>query len=74
VPDDISVLSLLSSADFAEMCDPPLTTVTTPGMELGRLGVEALLRQLDNRPRLTAVLRTGVLARGGSTGPVGSRR
>jgi DNA-binding LacI/PurR family transcriptional regulator len=51
-----------------------LTTVTTPGMELGRLGVEALLRQLDNRPRLTAVLRTGVLARGGSTGPVGSRR
>jgi DNA-binding LacI/PurR family transcriptional regulator len=70
VPDHVSVLSLLSSADFAEMCDPPLTTVTTPGMELGRLGVEALLRQLDNRPPLTAVLRTGVFAPGGSTGPV----
>jgi DNA-binding LacI/PurR family transcriptional regulator len=68
VPDHISVLSLLSSADFAEMLDPPLTTVTTPGMELGRLGVEALLRQLDGRPPLPAVLRTGVLVRGGSTG------
>ena len=61
---------MLSSADFAEMCDPPLTTITTPGMELGRLGVEALLRQLNGRPPLTAVLRTGVLAPGGSTGPV----
>jgi DNA-binding LacI/PurR family transcriptional regulator len=70
VPDHISVLSLLGSADFADMCDPPLTTVTTPGMDLGRLGVEALLRRLDNRPPLTAVLRTGVLAPGGSTGPV----
>jgi DNA-binding LacI/PurR family transcriptional regulator len=70
VPGQISVLSLLNSADFAEMCDPPLTTVTTPGMELGRRGVEALLRQLDHRPPSTAVLRTGVLVPGGSTGPV----
>jgi DNA-binding LacI/PurR family transcriptional regulator len=70
VPDHISVLSMLSSADFAETVDPSLTTVTTPGMELGRLAVEALLRQLDGRPPLTAVLRTGVLVPGGSTGPV----
>jgi len=71
VPDHISVLSMLSSADFAEMWDPPLTTVSTPGMELGRLGVDSLLRQLNGRPPLTAVLRTGVLVPGGSTGPVG---
>ena len=70
VPDHISVLSISSSADFAELCDPPLTTVTTPGVELGRLGVEALLRQLNGEPPLTAVLRTGVLAPGGSTGAV----
>ena len=70
VPERISVLSMLSSADFAEMWDPPLTTISTPGMELGRLGVESLLRQLDGRPPLTAVLRTGVLVPGGSTGPV----
>jgi DNA-binding LacI/PurR family transcriptional regulator len=60
---------MLSSADFAQMWDPPLTTVSTPGLELGRLGVEALLRQLDGRPPLTAALRTGVLVPGGSTGP-----
>jgi DNA-binding LacI/PurR family transcriptional regulator len=61
---------MLSSADFAEMWDPPLTTISTPGTELGRLGVESLLRQLDGRPPLTAVLRTGVLVPGGSTAPV----
>lgn len=72
VPGRMSVLSLLSSADSAELSDPPLTTVLTPGMELGRLGVEALLRQLNNRPPLTAVLRTGRLAPGGSTGPRGA--
>jgi DNA-binding LacI/PurR family transcriptional regulator len=70
VPDRISVLSMLSSADFAEMWDPPLTTISTPGMELGRLAVESLLGQLNGRPPLTAVLRTGVLVPGGTTGPV----
>jgi DNA-binding LacI/PurR family transcriptional regulator len=70
VPDQISVVSLLSSAEVGEMCDPPLTTVTAPGTELGRLAVESLLRQLDGRPPLGPALRTGVLALGGSTGPV----
>jgi DNA-binding LacI/PurR family transcriptional regulator len=70
VPGHISVLSLLSSAEAGEMCDPPLTTVTTPGTELGRLAVESLLRQLDSMPPLAPALRTGVLALGGSTAPV----
>lgn len=70
VPDHISVLSMLSSADFAEMWDPPLTTISTPGTELGRLAVEALLRQLDGKPAVTAALRAGVLVPGGTTGPV----
>jgi DNA-binding LacI/PurR family transcriptional regulator len=73
VPGEISVLSLLSSAEVGEMCDPPLTTVTAPGTELGRLAVESLLRQLDGRPRLAPALRTGVLALGGSTAPVRHR-
>jgi hypothetical protein len=47
-----------------------LTTVTAPGTELGRLGVEALLRQLDGGPPMTPVLRAGVLAIGESTGPI----
>jgi DNA-binding LacI/PurR family transcriptional regulator len=73
VPGDISVMSVLSSLDMAAMCNPPLTTVTAPGTELGRLGVEALLGQLDDGPPMTPVLRTGVLAIGESTGPIRER-
>ena len=67
VPGDISVMSILSSPDMAAMCNPPLTTVTSPGTELGRLGVQALLRQLDGGMAMTPVLRAGVLALGEST-------
>jgi len=70
VPSDISVMSILSSLDMAAICNPPLTTVTAPGTELGRLGVEALLRQLDGGPPMAPVLRAGVLAIGESTGPI----
>jgi DNA-binding LacI/PurR family transcriptional regulator len=70
VPSDISVMSILSSLDMAAICNPPLTTVTAPGTELGRLGVEALLRQLVGGPPMTPVLRAGVLAIGESTGPI----
>ena len=71
VPGDISVMSILSSLDMAAICNPPLTTVTAPGTELGSLGVEALLRQLNGGPPITPVLRAGVLAVGESTGPIG---
>jgi DNA-binding LacI/PurR family transcriptional regulator len=70
VPGDISVMSILSSLDMAAMCNPLLTTVTAPGTELGSLGVEALLRQLNGAPPMTPVLRTGVLAIGESIGPI----
>jgi DNA-binding LacI/PurR family transcriptional regulator len=70
VPRDISVMSVLSSLDMAAMCNPPLTTVTAPGTELGSLGVEALLRQLDGGTPMTPVLRTGVLAIAESTDTV----
>lgn len=70
VPADISVLSVLSSIDMAALGNPQLTTVTAPGIELGRLGVESLLRQLDGGAPQAPVLRTGVLALGESTGPV----
>jgi DNA-binding LacI/PurR family transcriptional regulator len=70
VPGDISVMSILSSLDMAAICNPPLTTVTAPGTELGSLGVESLLRQLDGGPPMAPALRTGVLAIGESTGPI----
>jgi DNA-binding LacI/PurR family transcriptional regulator len=70
VPGDISVISILSSVDMAAICNPPLTTVTAPGNDLGRLGVDALLRQLDGAPPMPPELRTGVLVLAESTGPV----
>jgi DNA-binding LacI/PurR family transcriptional regulator len=50
IPDDVSVLSVLTSVEFVSACNPPLIVVSTPGSELGRLGVQALLRQLEGEP------------------------
>ena len=47
VPADISVLPLLMSLETAAMSDPELTIMRTPGPELGQLGTEALIRQLE---------------------------
>jgi DNA-binding LacI/PurR family transcriptional regulator len=74
VPEDISVMSVLSSLEMAAVGNPPLTTVTTPGTELGRLGVQALLRQLDGGLPMTPVLRTGSLVQGESTAAARTRR
>ena len=70
VPSDISVVSLLTSPEMASRCQPPLTIVTSPGQQLGRLGVEALLRQLHQAQPTEPDLRAGVLVVGESTGPV----
>lgn len=43
IPDDFSVLSIVTSPGVGAMSNPPLTTMHAPGAELGRLGVEALL-------------------------------
>ncbi|WP_298984229.1 LacI family DNA-binding transcriptional regulator [Caldilinea sp.] len=49
VPDDISLILLVSSRQVAEMSMPPLTTLAPPAAELGKLGVELLVQQLDGR-------------------------
>ncbi len=69
VPDDISLISLVSSPDVAEMSMPPLATLAPPAAELGRLGVELLVQQLDGRPvSITERLLPCRLVLGGSTG------
>jgi DNA-binding LacI/PurR family transcriptional regulator len=70
IPTDMSVLCILTSRDMAAMCDPPLTIVTAPGVELGRLGVEALLCRVQGATPPPPVLRAGELLPGESTGPV----
>jgi DNA-binding LacI/PurR family transcriptional regulator len=67
VPADISVVSMLSSVEASLLCNPPLTAVTAPGTELGRLGIEALLAQLNGTPDPEPRLRTGELVIGEST-------
>lgn len=43
IPDDVSVLSIVSSPGVGAISNPPLTTLHAPGAELGRRGVQALL-------------------------------
>jgi DNA-binding LacI/PurR family transcriptional regulator len=73
IPDEMSVLSLLTSLEYRAACNPPLTVVSTPASELGRLGVQLLLRRLEGDPPSEPVLRGGVLVPGESTGPAVSR-
>ncbi|MEU4532191.1 LacI family DNA-binding transcriptional regulator [Micromonospora ureilytica] len=47
VPDDVSVVSMVTSPQVAELATPALTAMTSPGSALGRIAIEALTRHLD---------------------------
>ena len=65
IPDDVSVVSLLTALEYKAACNPrSLTVVSTPASELGRLGVRTLLRQLEGEPPTEPMLRAGVLVPG----------
>ena len=70
IPDDLSIVSLVSSARVAEMTLPPLTAMTPQSAQLGRLGVEMLIEQLEdgNRELVQQLLPCRLVIRG-STGP-----
>jgi len=75
VPQDFSVVSIVSSPMVAEMAEPPLTTLHSPGAELGRLGVLSLLDQLDgHHPVGGPVLLACRWEAGQSTAPVSPER
>lgn len=46
IPQDVSIVGFDDIA-FASLCEPPLTTVCLPRMELGRCAVEALLTVIE---------------------------
>jgi DNA-binding LacI/PurR family transcriptional regulator len=75
VPDDVSVVSLVSSEASSRQTFPPLTSLLTPGQDLGRLGVQRLVALLD-RPDATpdSGLLACDLAEGNSTAQVSGRR
>lgn len=49
IPDDFSLMGVVSSAHAAEMMRPPLTTLDVQAKELGHLGVKLLIQQLDQQ-------------------------
>jgi DNA-binding LacI/PurR family transcriptional regulator len=70
IPEDFSIMALVSSVRMAEMMVPRLTTMEPPSAELGRLAVELLIKHLegtsDENPRVLIPCRLVV---GESTGP-----
>jgi DNA-binding LacI/PurR family transcriptional regulator len=73
VPDDISVLSVATGPEMGAMSDPILSTMDAPGTELGTLGVEALIDQLEGRTEsLPQLLLPVPLNVAESTGPASS--
>lgn len=74
VPEDISVVGF-DNILFAELADPPLTTIALPREEIGRAAVEALLHTVTDKnkdgreykitPKLMVRESTGPLARKG---------
>jgi DNA-binding LacI/PurR family transcriptional regulator len=70
IPDDFSLVVVISSARMAEMTMPPLTTADAPTAELGRLGVELLIQQLEAQERsaLQVLVPCRLVVRG-SSGP-----
>lgn len=76
IPDDFSVLSIVTSPGVGAMSNPPLTTMHAPGAELGRLGVLALLALLrvDDLRVVDPVLLPCPLEPGGSTALAADRR
>jgi DNA-binding LacI/PurR family transcriptional regulator len=70
IPDDFSLLAIISSARAAEMVMPSLTTMEPPSAKMGRLGVELLIRQLEGEDGdVPQILLPCRLVIRGSTGP-----
>lgn len=74
VPQDLSVVSLMTSAEMATLSNPALTVLESPGLQLGPLGVQALIRQLENEDPLPPELVPCRYVEGKSTGIARRRR
>lgn len=48
IPEDVSLISVGSSSDMAAMADPQLTLLSSPAVELGSMGVDAIIDRIEN--------------------------
>lgn len=71
IPSDISVIAM-ASAEMAAVSNPPMTIMRAPGRQLGELGLEALVRQIEGGVPLPPELVACPLELGQSTGPARS--
>jgi DNA-binding LacI/PurR family transcriptional regulator len=70
IPDDFSLIVIVSSERIAEMAIPHLTTSDSPSSEMGRMGVKSLIQKLeDQETTAQQVLIPCNLVVRGSTGP-----
>jgi len=69
IPDDFSLMTIVSSALAAEMVMPSLTAMEPPSAKMGRLGVELLIQKLDGAEEVPQMLLPCRLVIRGSTGP-----
>jgi DNA-binding LacI/PurR family transcriptional regulator len=70
IPADMSVLLIGSSPAIAAATDPRLTVMTLPSTALGRMGVETLIGQLEDRGEpMRQALISCIFEEGQSTGP-----
>jgi DNA-binding LacI/PurR family transcriptional regulator len=70
IPDDFSLIALVSSVRMAEMMVPRLTTMEPPSVGLGRLATELLIRHVEGKgDEYPRVLIPCQLVVGESSGP-----
>ena len=70
VPHDISLVGFDDIA-FAGFADPPLTTVCSPRLEIGRRAIEALMMTIERpgQPGVEIRIPTYLIARGSTAPP-----
>ncbi|GCE22411.1 LacI family DNA-binding transcriptional regulator [Dictyobacter kobayashii] len=68
IPEDISLMGILSPS-VAEMTTPALTTIDFPYKEMGRIGADMLIRQLEGEQIATQLLLKPSLIIRQSSGP-----
>ncbi|MFO1036848.1 MAG: LacI family DNA-binding transcriptional regulator [Geminicoccaceae bacterium] len=75
VPEDVSIVGF-DGIEFADYCEPPLTTVRQPREEMGRTAAEILVRMIQGEtltPAESLVTLDVKLRRGASTAPPSRR-
>lgn len=71
VPDDVSVMGF-DDLDWAERCNPPLTSIRLPTVEMGRRAARALIEVLDRGTPLESRRLDADIVERSSTAPPGA--